>query len=178
MRSIGVGHSTSCQMRSAMAAASAFFCVVDDFSRECLATVVDTSIGGVRVVRELERLVLERGLPAVIVSDNGCELTSTAVLRWSIGRLDWHYIAPGKPVQNAFVESFNSRLRDECLNEHVFLSLAEARTTIEAWRDDYNHRRPHSSLGALTPVEFAQLTAEKLIPPQEGEKQPKTLPMI
>ena len=145
------------------------FCVVDDFSRECLATVVDTSIGGVRVVRELERVVLERGLPGVIVSDNGCELTSTAVLRWSIGRLDWHYIAPGKPVQNAFVESFNSRLRDECLNEHVFLSLAEARTTIEAWRDDYNHRRPHSSLGALTPAEFAQLAAEKLLPPQEGE---------
>jgi putative transposase len=111
--------------------------IVDDFSRECLATVVDTSIGGVRVVRELERVVLERGLPGVIVSDNGCELTSTAVLRWSIGRLDWHYIAPGRPVQNAFVESFNSRLRDECLNEHVFLSLAEARTTIEAWRDEY-----------------------------------------
>jgi hypothetical protein len=104
-----------------------------------------------------------------IVSDNGCELTSVAVLRWSIGRLDWHYIAPGKPVQNAFVESFNSRLRDECLNEHVFLSLAEARTTIEAWRDDYNHRRPHSSLGALTPAEFAQLAAEKLLPPQEGK---------
>jgi putative transposase len=99
----------------------------------------------------------------------GCELTSVAVLRWSIGRLDWHYIAPGKPVQNAFVESFNSRLRDECLNEHVFLSLAEARATIEAWRDDYNHRRPHSSLGALTPVEFAQLKTEKLIPPQEEE---------
>jgi putative transposase len=154
------------------------FCVVDDFSRECLATVVDTSIGGVRVVRELERLVMERGGPKVIVSDNGCELTSMAVLRWSIGRLDWHYIAPGKPVQNAFVESFNSRLRDECLNEHVFLSLAEARTTIEAWRDDYNHRRPHSSLGALTPVEFAQLKMEKLIPPPCGGKQPKTLSMI
>ncbi len=72
-------------------------------------------------------------------------------------------------MQNAFVESFNSRLRDECLNEHIFLSLAEARTTIEAWRDDYNYRRPHSSLGALTPVEFAQLKTEKLIPPQEGE---------
>jgi putative transposase len=72
-------------------------------------------------------------------------------------------------VQNAFVESFNSRLRDECLNEHVFLSLAEARATIEAWRDDYNHRRPHSSLGALTPVEFAQLKTEKILPPQEGE---------
>jgi putative transposase len=145
------------------------FCVVDDFSRECLATVVDTSIGGVRVVRELERLVTERRGPSVIVSDNGCALTSVAVLRWSIGRLDWHYIAPGKPVQNAFVESFNSRLRDECLNEHVFLSLAEARTTIEAWRDDYNHRRPHSSLGALTPIEFAQLKTEKLFPPPAGE---------
>lgn len=147
-------------------------CVVDDFSRECLACVVDTSIGGVRVVRELERLVMERSAPRVIVSDNGCELTSTAVLRWSLGRLDWHYIAPGKPVQNAFVESFNSRLRDECLNEHVFLSLAEARATIEAWRDDYNYRRPHSSLGALTPFEFAQLKTEKLTPPPAGENEP------
>ncbi len=117
---------------------SRIFCLVDDFSRECLATVVDTSIGGVRVMRELERLVMEGGGPKVIVSDNGCELTSMAMLRWSIGRLDWHYIAPGKPVQNAFVESFNSRLRDECPNEHIFLSLAEARGTIEAWRDDYN----------------------------------------
>jgi putative transposase len=89
-----------------------------------------------------------RGIPIdpTSAANNGCELTSVAVLRWSIGRLDWHYIAPGKPVQNAFVESFNSRLRDECLNEHVFLSLAEARATIEAWRHDYNHRRPHSSL--------------------------------
>ena len=143
--------------------------MVDDFSRECLACVVDTSIGGVRVVRELERLVMERGAPRVIVSDNGCELTSTAVLRWSLGRLDWHYIAPGKPVQNAFVESFNSRLRDECLNEHVFLSLAEARATIETWRDDYNYRRPHSSLGALTPFEFVQLKSEKLIPPPAAQ---------
>jgi len=151
------------------------FCVVDDFSRECLATVVDTSIGGVRVVRELERVVLERGLPGVIVSDNGCELTSTAVLRWSIGRLDWHYIAPGKPVQNAFVESFNSRLRDECLNEHVFLSLAEARTTIEAWRDDYNHRRPHSSPGA-SGVRTA--SSEETASAPGGGKQPKTLLMI
>jgi putative transposase len=132
-------------------------CVVDNFSRECLAAVVDTSLGGVRVVRELERLVSERGTPEVIVSDNGTELTSCAVLRWATGRLDWHYIEPGKPVQNAFIESFNSRLRDECLNEHVFLTLAEARETIEAWRHDYNHLRPHSSLGALTPTEFAVL---------------------
>jgi transposase InsO family protein len=102
-------------------------CIVDDFSRECLATVVDTSLGGVRVVRELEHLRFERSTPRVIVSDNGTELTSCAVLRWATGRLEWHYMEPGKPVQNAFIESFNSRLRDECLNEHVFLTLAEAR---------------------------------------------------
>jgi putative transposase len=88
-------------------------CVVDDFSRECLATVVDTSLSGVRVVRELEQLTRERGCPRIIVSDNGSELTSVAVLRWAPARVAWHYIAPGKPVQNAFIESFNSRLRDE-----------------------------------------------------------------
>jgi len=144
-------------------------CVVDDFSRECLATVVDTSLGGVRVVRELERVTAERALPQMVVSDNGTELTSGAVLRWATGRLEWHYIEPGKPVQNAFVESFNSKLRDECLNEHVFLTLAEARETIEAWRHDYNHMRPHGSLGALTPTEFAALKEQELQPPQEGE---------
>ena len=105
----------------------------------------------------------------MVVSDNGTELTSGAVLRWATGRIAWHYIEPGKPVQNAFVESFNSKLRDECLNEHVFLSLAEARETIEAWRHDYNHRRPHSSLGALTPAEFAALKERETQPPQEGE---------
>jgi putative transposase len=150
-------------------------CVVDDFSRECLTCLVDTSISGVRVVRELQRLVIERGVPRTIVSDNGCELTSTAVLRWSLGRLDWHYIAPGKPMQNAFIESFNSRLRDECLNEHVFLSLGEARATIAAWRRDYNQCRPHSSLGALTPSEFAQLKSQTLIPPPAGENDNSTL---
>jgi len=145
-------------------------CIVDDFSRECLATVVDTSLGGVRVVRELEHLGFERSTPRVIVSDNGTELTSCAVLRWATGRLDWHYIEPGKPVQNAFIESFNSKLRDECLNEHVFLTLAEARETIEAWRHDYNHLRPHGSLGALTPTEFAALKRQETQPPEEGEK--------
>ena len=143
-------------------------CVVDNFSRECLAAVVDTSLGGVRVVRELERLVTERGTPGVIVSDNGTELTSCAVLRWATGRLDWHYIEPGKPVQNAFIESFNSRLRDECLNEHVFLTLAQARATIDAWRQDYNHLRPHGSLGALTPTEFAMLKRLEEQSPEEG----------
>ncbi len=145
-------------------------CIVDDFSRECLATVVDTSLGGVRVVRELEHLGFERSTPRVIVSDNGTELTSCAVLRWATGRLDWHYIEPGKPVQNAFIESFNSKLRDECLNEHVFLNLAEARETIEAWRYDYNHLRPHGSLGALTPTEFAAIKGQEMQPTQEGEK--------
>ena len=135
--------------------------IVDDFSRECLTMVVDTSLGGVRVVRELERLTLERGTPQVIVSDNGTELTSGAVLRWAIDRVAWHYIQPGKPVQNAFIESFNSRLRDECLNEHVFVRLSEAREIIEAWRHDYNHVRPHSSLGALTPIEFANQQGDR-----------------
>ncbi len=130
-------------------------CIVDDFSRECLATAVDTSLSGVRVVRELERLSLERATPKIIVSDNGTELTSVAVLKWATARVGWHYIQPGKPVQNAFIESFNSRLRDECLNEHVFATLAEAREIIEAWRYDYNWCRPHSSLGARTPREFA-----------------------
>jgi len=144
-------------------------CVVDDFSRECLATVVDTSLGGVRVVRELERLATERVVPQEVVSDNGTELTSGAVLRWATGRLAWHYIEPGKPVQNAFIESFNSKLRDECLNEYVFSSLGEARAIIEAWRHDYNHLRPHGSLGALTPNEFAMLKGQEMQPPQEGE---------
>jgi len=129
--------------------------IVDDFSRECLAAVVDTSLGGMRVVRELKPLVAERAIPEVIVSDNGTELTSAAVLRWASGRLDWHYIERAKPVQNAFIESFNSRLRDECLNEHVFLTLAEARQIIEVWRQDFNRNRPHSSLKYLVPEEFA-----------------------
>ena len=142
--------------------------IVDDFSRECLTLVVDTSLGGVRVVRELERLGLERGTPQIIVSDNGTELTSVAVLRWAIDRVAWHYIQPGKPVQNAFIESFNSRLRDECLNEHVFVSLNEAREIIAVWRHDYNHVRPHSSLGALTPIEFAQQQGERPLEPVWG----------
>jgi putative transposase len=102
------------------------------------------------------------------VSDNGTELTSGAVLRWAT-RVAWHYIDPGKPVQNAFIESFNSKLRDECLNEHVFTSLAEARAIIEDWRYDYNHLRPHSSLGALTPTEFVALKRDQATLPQEGE---------
>jgi putative transposase len=130
--------------------------VVDDFTRECLGLVVDTSLTGARVVRELDRIVEHRGSPRMIVSDNGTELTSNAVLAWQQERaIEWHYIAPGKPMQNGFVESFNGRLRDECLNEHLFTSLKEAREIIEEWRIDYNTNRPHTSLDGLTPTEFA-----------------------
>jgi len=132
------------------------FNVEDQLTREGLAAEVDTSLPGQRVVRALDQIKAERGKPQMIVSDNGTELTSNAVLKWAQENgVEWHYIAPGKPQQNGFAESFNGKLRDECLNEHVFSSLAQARRIIEAWRIDYNTARPHSSLGYLTPEEFA-----------------------
>ncbi|MBL4896935.1 MAG: IS3 family transposase [Erythrobacter sp.] len=131
-------------------------CVVDDFSRECLALVADTSLSGARVARELTSLIGMRGKPHTVVSDNGTELTSSAILRWSQERrVEWHYIAPGKPMQNGFVESFDGRLRDECRNETLFTSLAHARFVLAAWRHDYNTVRPHSKLGGKTPAEIA-----------------------
>lgn len=131
-------------------------CVLDDFSRECLATVVDNSLSGERVGRELDRIALSTGYPCMVVSDNGTELTSNAILKWQQDHaVEWHYIAPGKPMQNGFVESFNGRLRDECLNEHLFTSYRHAREIIEDWRNDYNLNRPHTSLNGLTPYEFA-----------------------
>lgn len=130
--------------------------VVDDFTRECLALVADTSLSGARVARELDAAIARRSKPHLMVSDNGTEFTSTAILRWQQERgIDWHYIQPGKPIQNAFVESFNGRLRDECLNETAFRLLGHARELIAEWHDDYNRRRPHTSLGGLTPAEFA-----------------------
>jgi putative transposase len=129
---------------------------VDDFTRECLCLVADTSLSGVRVVRELDKLIACRGRPLGCVSDNGTELTSLALLQWSQDTgIDWHYIAPGKPQQNAFIESFNGRLRDELLNEVLFTSLAHARAVLAEWMIDYNAQRPHSKLGWLTPAEFA-----------------------
>jgi putative transposase len=108
------------------------------------------------VVRELDRLMIERGKPKMIVSDNGSELTSNAILTWADqARVEWHYIAPGKPMQNAFIESFNGRLRDELLNETLFSSLAQARVALGCWRADYNGSRPHSQLGWKTPSEYA-----------------------
>ena len=132
------------------------FNVEDQFTRRGLGVEVDTSLPGKRIVRVLERLVAIWGRPAMIVSDNGTELTCNAMLKWtSENGIEWHYIAPGKPMQNGFMESFNGKLRDECLNEHVFGSLSEARRIIEAWVADYNEVRPHSSLGYQTPEEFA-----------------------
>ncbi len=117
--------------------------IVDDCTRECLALVADTSLSGVRVARELDRLLAERGRPKMIVSDNGSELTSNAILAWAdAARVEWHYIAPGKPMQNGFIESFNGRLRDELLNETLFSSLAQARAALLRWQLDYNTTRP------------------------------------
>ena len=135
--------------------------VVDDVTRECLAAIPDTSISGRRVARELTTLIFQRGRPSMIVSDNGTEFTSTAILAWSQDHaIAWHYIAPGKPTQNGFVESFNGRMRDELLNESLFFDLGHAREKLAAWADDYNTSRPHSSIGYLTPVAYAaSLTA-------------------
>jgi putative transposase len=133
--------------------AAFFVAVVDDFSRECLCLVADTSLSGRRVVRELDRIVAVRGRPLTCVSDNGTELTSMAILTWSQEhRVDWHYIAPGKPQQNAFAESFIGRLRDECLNETLFTWLAHARAMLAEWRHDYNTIRPHSGIGNVPPA--------------------------
>ena len=130
--------------------------VVDDCTRECLALVPDTSISGMRVARELDVITARRGRPASIVSDNGTELTSNAILGWADERsVAWHYIQPGKPVQNAFAESFIGRLRDELLNETLFRSIAHARRVLEAWRQDYNIDRPHSRLGWQSPIQYA-----------------------
>jgi putative transposase len=134
--------------------------IVDDFTRECLALVPDTSLPGLRVVRELNALITARGRPAMCVSDNGTELTGMAILRWSQEtRVEWHYIAPGKPQQNAFIESFNGRLRDELLNETLFASLAHVREALAIWKDDYNTVRPHSALGNLPPAIYAKISA-------------------
>src|SRR5215470_608689 len=131
--------------------------IADDFSRECLGLIADTSISGARVARELDRIIAWRGRPHTIVSDNGSELTSTAILKWSqTTKVAWHYIAPGKPTQNAFIEAFNARLRDECLNETIFTSLAQVRAILADWKDDYNFNRPHSAVRNLPPAFYAK----------------------
>jgi putative transposase len=139
---------------------SRLLALVDTVTREALAIEVDTSLPGERVARVLERIAGERGGPRAIVLDNGPELTGRAVDQWAYGRgVQLRFIAPGKPIQNAFAESFVGRLRDECLNEHWFTSLADARRMVEDWRRDYNAVRPHSALGYGTPIEARQTRA-------------------
>jgi putative transposase len=135
--------------------------IVDDYTRECPAIEVDTSLGGLRVRRVLDRMASERGLPEAIVLDNGPEFRGRALAAWSEERrVRLEFIQPGKPAQNAYIESFNGRLRDECLNANWFTSLSDARRKIETWRQDYNEQRPHSSLNYLPPAEFARTATE------------------
>ena len=137
--------------------------ILDEYTRECLAIETDSSIGGLRVVRVLERLKDLRGLPEAIRLDNGPEFTSKAMDDWAYKNgVKLSFIAPGKPTQNAFIESFNGKFREECLNESWFNTLEEAREIIEAWRNNYNGFRPHSSLGRLTPLAFAARAAVKV----------------
>ncbi len=157
-------------------------CVIDDYSRECLALVADTSLSGNRVARELDIIIARKGKPKTVVSDNGTELTSMAILKWTQdSTVDWHYIAPGKPTQNAFVESFNGKLRDECLNETLFTSVRHARIELALWQHDYNHVRPHSAHGGKTPAEIAAKSDKGLTPyliaptAQEGHQMQQRL---
>ena len=132
--------------------------VIDVYTRECLALEVDTGFPGPRLTRALEAIVAERGAPEAIRCDNGPELTSRHFLSWCEERkIQLVHIQPGRPMQNGHVESFNGRLRDECLNANWFRNLMDARAKISAWRDEYNGERPHSSLGYRTPNEFAAI---------------------
>jgi putative transposase len=133
--------------------------IVDNYTRECPAIEVDTSLGGARVVNVLERLSETRELPEVITIDNGPEFAGKALDEWAYRKsIKLNFITPGKPVENAYAESFNGRLRDECLNTNWFMNLKQARNIIEDWRRDYNEVRPHSSLKNMTPMEYASAT--------------------
>lgn len=134
--------------------------IVDDYSRECPVIEVDTSLGGARVVSVLDRLAETRELPNVITTDNGPEFTGRALDEWAYRNgVKLNFIRPGKPIENAYAESFIGRLRDECLNENWFMNLKHARDTIEGWRKDYNEVRPHSSLNGMAPMEYAETVA-------------------
>ena len=154
--------------------------IVDDATKECLGAIPDTSISGRRVARELTSIVTRRGKPGSIVSDNGTEFTCNAMLAWcKDNAIDWHFIAPGKPIQNAFVESFNGRMRDELLNETMFFSLDDARSKIAEWVADYNDERPHSSLKYQTPAAYAATftaTGDRLRNPDQLRRSPVAPP--
>ena len=141
--------------------------IVDNFTRQSVTIEPAISITGERVTRILDRLRLTHGLPETMIVDNGPELTSKAMLAWSLDRrVHLHFIEPGKPVQNAYIESFNGRFRDECLNQHWFRDLHEARQIIEAWRKDYNRDRPHSSLKQMTPEQFKKAWESENMKPE------------
>jgi putative transposase len=134
--------------------------VVDQFTRECLALFADASLNGEKVAVVLDRIVADRGAPQSITVDNGTEFASKAVDLWAYqNAVHLDFIRPGRPVENGYIESFNGRLRDECLNVEVFFSVADARHKLALWRQDYNHHRPHSSLADRTPAEFAATTS-------------------
>lgn len=137
--------------------------LVDNFSRECPALEVDTSLGGKRVVRVLDRHIERHGAPDAITIDNGTEFDSKVMDEWAFrNKVKLDFIHPGKPNENAYIESFNGKFRDECLNENLFVTLEHARKLIEDWRIDYNEERPHSSLEDLTPAEFIRLHHDKM----------------
>jgi transposase InsO family protein len=154
--------------------------VLDDVTKECLAAVADTSISGRRVARELTALVARRGKPALIVSDHGTEFTSNAMLTWAEeAKVDWHFIAPGKPMQNGICEAFNGRMRDELLNETLFRDLDHACSALARWVADYNKRRPHSALGYATPAAYAAsltATSDRLRTPDPLRRSPVAPP--
>jgi len=154
--------------------------IVDDVTKECLGSIADTSISGRRVARELTTIVARRGKPGSIVSDNGTEFTCNAMLAWcKDNAIDWHFIAPGKPIQNAFVESFNGRMRDEFLNETLFFGLNDTRRKLAAWVTDYNGERPHSSLKYQTPAAYAAnltATGDRLRNPDRLRRSPVAPP--
>lgn len=155
------------------------FTLVDQHTRECPALEVDTSLPSLRVIRVLERLAQQRGLPEEITCDNGPEFVSRRLQAWCAQKgVMLRYIAPGKPMQNGHAESFNGRFREECLNANWFLNMADARRTIESWRQDYNERRPHSALAYRTPQEFAALFASPPAAVKQGTPSGVILSMV
>ena len=144
------------------------FTLVDDFTRECPAIIVDVSLPAWRLLPTLDRLIAERGRPQSLVCDNGSEFTGRVFDAWAHANgIALQFIRPGKPVENAYIESFNGKLRAECLNAHWFLNLDHARITIETWRHEYNEIRPHSSLGRRTPAEFTRELEPATLPPTQ-----------
>ena len=136
--------------------------IVDDATTEAVATVPTRALGGLAITRVLDQLAVERGLPAVLRTDNALEFCGRAMLTWAHEHgVTLRLIEPGKPNQNAYIESFNGRLRDECLNEHWFTSVSHAQVVIEAWRREYNEERPKKGLGGLTPMQYARQLADK-----------------